>query len=526
MKSRLVRRLIGKKTHFFLTILLICFFLQGNNPTDQLSTLDNSIHQCMALKAQSKCLLTASSYYQNHQSIFIDSNANFSATAAIEGWNGTGNATNPYIIEGLSITSSSNETLIRIQNTDVHFQIINCHLAGGNYGLYFTNVSHAEILQTTIRDAIYGMYLYESHNNTMINNTVTQNRDGMFLFASDNNTLVDNSIIDNSHWGIHTFRIGWHTNPFSINYGSFNTLIGNDISNNGDDGLFLDHSWFNVVKRNTITKNGRNGISAYLSGYSILANNTVFKNGNHGIQVEYGENDTIISNAIANSTGYGVRFLGEGFNNRVEWNDFQGNNPSESRQAWDDFNIDNTYAHNYWADWTEPDDDSDGIVDKPYSIEKQTRTAGIEFNEDPTPLVAPYHLSSITLAPLNGREALPDLLPIQWTAATDSLDHSITYGVYYSVDDGDSWVSIVSDLSATNYDWTTTTALDGSNYRIKVVARCSEGFMVKAISEPILKYQSEASAPGILLIMVSTLLILSIFYRRQRCPEAINNRNF
>ncbi|MFW9916100.1 MAG: nitrous oxide reductase family maturation protein NosD [Candidatus Thorarchaeota archaeon] len=480
----------------------------------------------MALKALSKSFLTVCSYYQNHQSIFVNSNANFSATAAIEGWTGNGSATNPYIIEGLSITSSSNETLIRIQNTDVHFQIINCHLVGGGYGLYFTNVSHGEILQTNISNAaIYGMYLYESHNNTMINNTITQNMDGMFLFASDNNTLADNRIINNSHWGIHTFRIGWHTNPFSINYGSFNTLIGNFISNNGDDGLFLDHSWFNVVKRNTITKNGRNGISTYLSGDSILANNTVVKNGNHGIQVEYGENDTIISNAIANSTDYGVRFLGEGLNNKVEWNDFLGNNPSEPRQAWDDYNFDNTYAHNYWADWTEPDEDSDGIVDRPYSIEKRTRTAGIEFNEDPTPLVAPYHLSSITLTPLSGREALPDLLTIQWTAVTDSLDHSITYGVYYSVDDGESWISIVSDLSATNYDWATTTAIDGSNYRIKVVARCSEGFTVEAISDPILKSQSEASASGIPMIMVSTLLILSIFYRRRRRPEAINNGN-
>ncbi|MHA2496948.1 MAG: right-handed parallel beta-helix repeat-containing protein [Candidatus Hodarchaeales archaeon] len=491
-KSKPVRRLIGNKNHFFLTILLICFFLQGNNPTDQSEIVDNSIHQHKAVKALPNSLLAAFPHYQNHQPIFIKGNANFSATAAVEGWNGNGNAADPYIIEGLSITSSSNETLIRIQNTD----------------------SNA---------AIYGMYFYESHNNTMINNTVKQNMDGIFLFASDNNTLVDNSIIDNSHWGIHTFRIGWHTRPLTPNYGSFNTLIGNFISNNGDDGLFLDHSWFNVVKRNTITNNGRNGISTYLSGDSILANNTVFKNGNHGIQVEYGENDTINSNAIANSTGYGVRFLGEGLNNKVEWNDFLGNNPSEPRQAWDDFNFDNTYAHNYWADWTEPDENSDGIVDRPYSIEKRTRTAGIEFNEDPTPLVAPYHLTSITITPLNGRERLPDLLPIQWTAVTDSLDHSIAYGVYYSVDDGKSWVSIVSDLSTTNYDWTTTTAIDGSNYRIKVVATCSEGFTAKATSDPILKSQSEASAPGILMIVVITLLILSLLIQRR--PEVINNGN-
>lgn len=153
--------MIGNKSQFFLTILLITFFLQSNNPTDQSEILDNSIHQCKAVKALPNSFLAIFPYYQNHQPIFIKGNTNFSATAAVEGWNGNGTAADPYIIEGLQMTSSPNETLIRIQNTDVHFRIINCHLIGGDHGLYFTNVSHGEILQTNISNAaIYGMYLY------------------------------------------------------------------------------------------------------------------------------------------------------------------------------------------------------------------------------------------------------------------------------------------------------------------------------------------------------------------------------
>jgi parallel beta-helix repeat protein len=425
--------------------------------------------------------------YQNHSTIYIKGNENFSNTAAEEGWNGNGTAAAPYIIEGLQIFGSSNDTLIRIKSTDVYFQIANCRLAGGANGIYLTNVTHGTISLSNITGTtLYGIYLVNSHNNTLKDNIVTHNKDGINLFTSDNNTVINNRVTNNFQWGIHTFRSGWLTNPFRINYGSFNTLIGNVISDNGDDGLFLDHSWFGVIMRNIITRNGRNGVSAYLSGENLLANNTISRNGNHGIQVELGENDTISNNAIVNSTGYGIRFLGDGLYNRVEWNDVLGNNPSGICQAWDDINYFNVYKHNYWADWTSPDGNSDGIVDRAYPIEGREKMQIGEEDpiQDPAPLVAPSHLAPLTILLPNKTEKPPDPpFIISWTAVNDSLGHSITYAVYYSTDGGKKWLLITSDRTSTAFDWNVITTANGSNYAIKVVAVCSEGFAVEDASE-------------------------------------------
>ncbi|MFX0113222.1 MAG: nitrous oxide reductase family maturation protein NosD [Candidatus Hodarchaeota archaeon] len=502
--------MLAKKIHFFLLVLLMILFSPSNSPNAHQAAHPNPIVPLKIVSEPATPFLDSSINYQNQSPIFIDGNANFSSTAAAEGWEGNGTVDDPYIIKGLQITGSVNSTLLEIQNTDIYFQILNCSFSGGDYGIYLENVTHGTIEQTKVTNAaLYGIQLESSHNNTLTDNEVTDNKDGINLFLSDNNTLISNKITSNFGYGIHTFRSGWKIYPtFQINYGSFNTLINNSISHNGDDGLFLDHSWFSIVRKNTITKNGLNGISTLISSESLIANNTIINNGKHGIQIEQGESDVVKHNVVANNTGYGVRFLGEGLLNRVEWNDFLGNNPSGSSQVWDDYNFNNTYAHNYWADWTEPDRNADGIVDKSYPIEVRTRTIPA-FNEDPTPLVDPFHLTPITLKLLNGvGKILPDLIPIQWAAVNDSLGHAIVYAIFYSANGGKNWFSIASDTTTTSYDWNTTAAVDGSNYLVKVVATCSAGFATTAISDPILENQEDDSIPGFLVIETATVLIL------------------
>jgi parallel beta-helix repeat protein len=390
--------MLVKKYRFFLLVFLIALFYPGTDSHTDQATHSTSMIRLKTVVSPQASFLGNFSAVQNHPPIFIDGNANFSSTAAAEGWKGNGTIDAPFVIEGLQITSFANSTLLEIQNTDIHFQILNCSFSGGDYGIYFDNVTHGTIVETKVTNAaLYGIQLEFSHNNSLTDNVVAANKDGINLFLSDNNTLITNRVINNFGYGIHTFRSGWKIYPrFQINYGSFNILINNSISHNGGDGLFLDHSWFSIVRGNTITKNDLNGISTLISSESLIANNSILNNGMHGIQIEQGERDIVSHNAIANSTGYGVRFLGEGLLNRVEWNDFLGNNPSGTGQAWDDYNYNNTYEHNYWGDWTRPDRNADGIVDRSYPIEGRTRTVAA-FNEDPTPLVDPFHLTPITV---------------------------------------------------------------------------------------------------------------------------------
>ncbi|MFX0093134.1 MAG: hypothetical protein ACFFBD_15360 [Candidatus Hodarchaeota archaeon] len=60
--------------------------------------------------------------YMDHEPISINNNTDFLAQAANEGWSGQGTAADPIIISNCRINSSSN-TLLKIQNTDLYFQI-------------------------------------------------------------------------------------------------------------------------------------------------------------------------------------------------------------------------------------------------------------------------------------------------------------------------------------------------------------------------------------------------------------------
>ncbi|MFX0139613.1 MAG: hypothetical protein ACFFDN_38590, partial [Candidatus Hodarchaeota archaeon] len=94
-----------------------------------------------------------------HTSIYIDGNEDFKITAQSQGWPGDGSLTNPYLIDGLNITSVNRDAL-SIWYTDMHFQINNCHLAvfydenepyaNPPRGINFSNVSNAIISNNTI----------------------------------------------------------------------------------------------------------------------------------------------------------------------------------------------------------------------------------------------------------------------------------------------------------------------------------------------------------------------------------------
>lgn len=132
--------------------------------------------------------------------------------------------------------------------------------------------------------------------------------------------------------------------------------------------------------------------------------------------------------------------------------------------------------------------------------------------QDPAPLVTPSHLTPLAISLPNKTIQLLDMLTIRWTAVNDSLGHLITYAVYYSTDGGKEWLSIASNLTSTNYDWNATTAVNGSNYVVKVVAVCSEGFTVHNVSESNLANPKDDSPWDIFAlgsILVVILLVIS-----------------
>ncbi|MFX0065807.1 MAG: hypothetical protein ACFFC7_26840, partial [Candidatus Hermodarchaeota archaeon] len=100
---------------------------------------------------------TTEQLWEEHAPIYINGNEDFKTTAQSEGWLGNGSLTNPYLIEGLNITTPSYAESVVIRNTNVYFQVINCLIESyfklyWYSGIYFDNVSNAIISNNIINN--------------------------------------------------------------------------------------------------------------------------------------------------------------------------------------------------------------------------------------------------------------------------------------------------------------------------------------------------------------------------------------
>ncbi|MHA2333120.1 MAG: right-handed parallel beta-helix repeat-containing protein [Candidatus Hodarchaeales archaeon] len=71
---------------------------------------------------------------------------------------------------------------------------------------------------------------------------------------------------------------------------------------------------------------------------------------------------------------------------------------------------------------------------------------------------------------------------IEWSPSIDPLGHEVTYSVYLSSDNRETWTLLVSDLETLSYQWDTTTSPDSSSYRMRIVATCPDGITAEYMS--------------------------------------------
>jgi parallel beta-helix repeat protein len=414
--------------------------------------------------------------------------------------------------------------------------------AGWEWGLHGThsglwiNTANAEVVNCSIYKNYIGLYFFEAEGGLIANNTIMNTFSyGSFLNASARSTVSNNKMMYTGAPAIGLINSwGSYINDNSIVNGSISLedSINCHIANNtldypGSFGIFLNNSANSQIVNNVVFYGGETGISIthsstnctvsgnfvnwVLSGISIsesavdcsVANNTVkwawagivimdFANrtlvsGNiilnsyaySGIYISNASAATISNNVIYNSTPYGGIFL-QSFsdNNLIEWNDFLNNTGSGSSQAYDSC-TNNTFRYNHWSNWTSPDENGDGIVDSAYVID------GGASNADPSPLVAPHNGPVLLRARIvfpSGGDTVSGIANIQWTAPINWLDFDITYGVYYSPNNGSTWILLASGLTNTIYPWNITDLDDGSNYLIRVEIIDSYGFMTNITS--------------------------------------------
>jgi parallel beta-helix repeat protein len=227
-----------------------------------------------------------------------------------------------------------------------------------------------------------GINLDASLDNYVARNNITGSRSvdiGIAVYSSQNNT-IENNLLTTCGTGYHEFV---NANYNNISYNIFrNNVVGtwlwgesifsrNNVS--GSEECAIELGWF-PEKIKTVG--------------TIVKQNIVFSN-KRGIILSYAEEISILNNSIYSNTLHGINISAVSKNNIIKWNDFLDNNLGGDSQALDT-GIDNTFTSNYWYEWTKPDSDEDGIVDKPYPIE------GEADNTDPTPLASLNNLASPT----------------------------------------------------------------------------------------------------------------------------------
>ncbi|MFX1252367.1 MAG: nitrous oxide reductase family maturation protein NosD [Promethearchaeota archaeon] len=283
-------------------------------------------------------LLFSSSSYIEHSPIFINGDTDFLAQAATEGWSGSGSSwEDPIIIANYTIaylTTNSSRNLIDIRNTRLNFTISNNLLTGVNRGGII----------------IYGISLNNVTNAVIVNNTILTSYKGISVIS--------------------TQKMGWKWANKVIN----NTIINNDY------GIWIDSCNYINIANNTI-KESEVDIFLQRSHFASLVTN-FFSNSQIGVIFKEVENCIVFHNIFYNNN-FGMESHISAFNNQMQENDFIGNSFSCLTSQASDDGTNNTFEHNYWADWTQPDGNNDGIVDHPYPID------GMAHNNDLFPQNSP-----------------------------------------------------------------------------------------------------------------------------------------
>ncbi|MFH0815870.1 MAG: NosD domain-containing protein [Methanobacteriota archaeon] len=253
---------------------------------------------------------------------------------------GSGNASNPWIIENWEINGNGYGYCIYIGNTTNNFVIRNLYLHDA-YGTdnwpWFFDV---------------GLTFYGVQNGKIDNNSLSSNSYGIHFLYSNSNKIANNTFLNN--------YIDIHIDESN----------GNIINNNVASSISLSGSDSNTISYNSVSGNGAIGIAVYYSNGNIISDNIVTNN-NVGISIDSSSNIVFNNNVSNNDIDIYVYESSSG--NTIYHNNFTSNQAyGYGTNQWD-----NGYPSggNYWGDYSGVDycrgfDQSipgcDGIGDTPY----------------------------------------------------------------------------------------------------------------------------------------------------------------
>jgi len=210
---------------------------------------------------------------------------------------------------GIFLASSNNNTL---NNNSANYN--------GSDGIHLESSSSNSLDSNTVTHNEFGMFLTEASNNNTINfNTMNDNDgrwdgDGIMLWGSSNNTIANNTMNNDPGDGIEFYNSSYNTvmsntldnsgAAMRINYySSNNTIINNTVINSGKGIVLEEESNYNFVSDNTITGHSDRGFEFWENAsYNTLVGNIISNNGTYGIWLSSGNYNTIYLNNLSNNT--------------------------------------------------------------------------------------------------------------------------------------------------------------------------------------------------------------------------------
>ncbi|MBN1389305.1 MAG: right-handed parallel beta-helix repeat-containing protein [Candidatus Thermoplasmatota archaeon] len=227
----------------------------------------------------------------DHDAILIDGNSEFASTASSEDWNGSGSASDPYIIDKFMIDAKHGSNCIRIENTDVHFVISNCTL---------TNSSNVD---PQVLDTETGaLFLRNCSNGTVFNMTMNGNENGISLNRTSNMIIDNAKHSEGSGFGVRINNSGPNItlqsstfndvrNSFQVFNCSDVMVLDNDIDNAGTGILIIGSARLEIL-RNDIGSSLTEGMSLSSCSYTNISQNSIGSS-EYGIHVVDSHHNTI-----------------------------------------------------------------------------------------------------------------------------------------------------------------------------------------------------------------------------------------
>lgn len=269
---------------------------------------------------------------------------------------------NGVCIQGITIRNSGYSDLhelsgIRLEN------VSRCRIEGNyfydNYfGIYLANSRQCKILHNRVEGLAKtetssgnGIHLWKSEYNLLIGNHVSGHRDGIYFEFVKHSAIISNLSELNLRYGLHFMFSDDDSYRFNI------------FRNNGS-GVAVMYTRRVTMDHNRFEHNWGSAAYGLLLkeiSYSRINNNT-FSMNTTGLYME-GSNQTVVENNDFIRNGWGLRILGDCFDDSVRFNNFKGNTFEVATNAIRSMNV---FYRNYWDQYRGYDLNHDQVGDIPY----------------------------------------------------------------------------------------------------------------------------------------------------------------